>query len=240
MRTPRARGEAGLDPTAVAISVVAKALKHPLRVGLIEHVGREGRISPSRFADLYADKFAADQREAITEASYHSRALVNLGAFEVASFAPGLRGTEHRLYGLKDPIGQTASNVTQALLGNSFFMTDNEEGVMFSMEEGQVVGVARAFDHPTRLAILRDMQDSTFWSPARWARSRESNLGAAAYHFRALAGLRVVRLVNTVGNRGAIEHLYDLSGSLAVAVVTTLHSLEGRAEVASIEVPTGK
>jgi hypothetical protein len=216
------------------IVAVSEALKHRFRVGLVEHVATETPVSPSQFADRYHEAFRLDKRTAIADAAYHARALAKLGVFEIVSFGPGLRGTDHRLYGLKGRLGKRTSQVVKGFRGNGFFVRDTGEGVTFSLERGEIVQVARAIGHPRRVAIVSRMSaERGQYSPAKWARDYGVTLQSVAYHFRTLDNLGVAPVVDTLETRGGKEHLHELAGPLAVAVVAALDFLQGRARFAS-------
>jgi hypothetical protein len=219
---------------AAGISDVSEALKHCFRVGLIEHVVTRAPVSPSQFADLYHETFRLDERTAIADVAYHARALAKLGVFEIVSFDPGLRGTDHRLYGLKGRLGRRTSDVLQGLRGDGFFLSDSGEGAMFALARGEIVRVARAIGHPKRVAIVCKMSaERERYSPARWARECGATPQSVAYHFRTLDSLGVAPVVDTIETRGGKEHLHELNGPLAAAVVASLDLLQGRADYAS-------
>lgn len=225
---------------AKGIGDVSEALKHRFRVGLIEHVATEAPISPSQFADRYHEVFRLDKRSAIGDAAYHARALAKLGVFEIVSFGPGRRGTDHRIYGLKGRLGQRTSDVVLGFRGNGFFVRDTGEGIMFALGRGEIVRVANALNHPKRVAIVSKMSaDGQSYSPTRWAREFGVTLQSVAYHFRKLDSLGIAPVVDTVENRGGKEHLHELTGPLAAAVVVALDLLQGRVDFASDLDPGG-
>lgn len=64
-------------------------------------------------------------------------------------------------------------------------------------------------DHPTRVAIMRLLRRTGALSPARAAEELDGvTLGAAAYHFRALARRGLIEICDEIQRRGATEHIY--------------------------------
>jgi hypothetical protein len=68
----------------------------------------------------------------------------------------------------------------------------------------------RVFSHPTRLAILMDMNTPpTRLSPVRFARDRRLDTNRVAYHFRMLEKAGCIELVDRQPVRGSYEHFYE-------------------------------
>lgn len=103
---------------------------------------------------------------------------------------------------------------------------------MFKLTDQEVVKVATALSHPTRLAIVRGLRSETD-SPSSWADENGESVGNSAYHFRQLQRLGVASLAGTRKRRGALEHIYALEGPLAKPVLTALDLLDGRVNATS-------
>lgn len=70
--------------------------------------------------------------------------------------------------------------------------------------------LARAYVHPTALAILVALDDlEEPISPSMLTIAVEEPLGNVSYHMRRLETLGLVRLVRTEPRRGAVEHYYE-------------------------------
>ncbi len=74
--------------------------------------------------------------------------------------------------------------------------------------------LARELDglsHPVRLRVVLAM-DRDAASPTNLASRLGVPLGTMSYHVRCLAGLGLLELVSSRPRRGALEHLYELTG----------------------------
>ena len=96
-------------------------------------------------------------------------------------------------------------------------------------ESEQVARWARALAHPTRVAVLRELNALDVASPHVLAKRLGEPLGPVAYHVRTLHDWRVVELTGTTPRRGAIEHHYRLTPK-ARQVIRALLSIDGRNE----------
>jgi DNA-binding transcriptional ArsR family regulator len=87
-----------------------------------------------------------------------------------------------------------------------------------------VAARARSLAHPTRVAVLRELEVLGVASPRMLAERLAQPLGAVSYHVRALRRWRLVELSRTVARRGAVEHYYRLARE-AEPVLRTLDML---------------
>jgi DNA-binding transcriptional ArsR family regulator len=73
-----------------------------------------------------------------------------------------------------------------------------------------------ALSHPLRVQILEKLAANTNGglSPSDMAKSLGAPLGNVSYHVRCLADAGVLKLVNSVPRRGAIEHFYVRAGNI--------------------------
>jgi hypothetical protein len=72
------------------------------------------------------------------------------------------------------------------------------------------LAMARAISHPTRVAILMEMNSPRRkLSPVVFARDRGLELNRVSYHFRELEKVGCIELVDRVPRRGATEHVYE-------------------------------
>lgn len=70
---------------------------------------------------------------------------------------------------------------------------------------------AKALAHPIRRQIIEALGNETASSPVTLANGGETALPTIAYHFKVLADLGMVQVVDTRQRRGATEHIYDLT-----------------------------
>lgn len=70
--------------------------------------------------------------------------------------------------------------------------------------------IAKALAHPLRIRIIEAFSVHETLSATQVSRDWSLPLGNVAYHVRRLAGLGIVRLVDEVPRRGAVEHRYQL------------------------------
>ena len=71
----------------------------------------------------------------------------------------------------------------------------------------------RVLAHPTRVALLRELDSIGEASPSVLAGRLREPLGRVSYHIRALSGWEVVELTGTTPRRGALEHHYRVARS---------------------------
>jgi DNA-binding transcriptional ArsR family regulator len=74
--------------------------------------------------------------------------------------------------------------------------------------------LARELDglsHPVRLRVVIAMEDGIA-SPTNLASRLDIPIGTMSYHVRCLARLGLLELVSARPRRGALEHLYELTG----------------------------
>lgn len=79
---------------------------------------------------------------------------------------------------------------------------------------GAMERLARELDglsHPVRLTVVLAMDAGTA-SPTSLASRLGVPLGTMSYHVRCLAALGLLELVRSRPRRGAIEHVYELTG----------------------------
>jgi DNA-binding transcriptional ArsR family regulator len=79
---------------------------------------------------------------------------------------------------------------------------------------GAAEQLARELDglsHPVRLRVVIAMDDGPA-SPTNLAVRLDVPLSTMSYHVRCLAGLGLLELVSSRPRRGALEHLYELTG----------------------------
>jgi DNA-binding transcriptional ArsR family regulator len=69
------------------------------------------------------------------------------------------------------------------------------------------LALAKALAHPLRARILAALEDRTS-SPNQLADELGAPLGNVSYHVRRLANLKLLKLVDSVPRRGAVEHFY--------------------------------
>jgi DNA-binding transcriptional ArsR family regulator len=69
------------------------------------------------------------------------------------------------------------------------------------------LALAKALAHPLRARILAALEDRTS-SPNQLADELGAPLGNVSYHVRRLASLKLLKLVDSVPRRGAVEHFY--------------------------------
>jgi len=67
--------------------------------------------------------------------------------------------------------------------------------------------LAKALAHPLRTRILTALEERTA-SPSELAAELGAEIGVVSYHVRRLASLKLLKLVNSVPRRGAVEHYY--------------------------------
>jgi DNA-binding transcriptional ArsR family regulator len=72
----------------------------------------------------------------------------------------------------------------------------------------------KALAHPTRVRILRYLQEHETASAVELAVEFALPLGTVAYHVRRLEALGFARIANVVLRRGAVEHRYQLQDQL--------------------------
>ena len=85
---------------------------------------------------------------------------------------------------------------------------------------------ARTLAHPTRVAVLRELEAVGVASPRLLADRLGQPLGRVAYHVRALRGWQVLELSGTTPRRGALEHHYRLAAA-ARPVIRTMLAMSG-------------
>jgi DNA-binding transcriptional ArsR family regulator len=90
--------------------------------------------------------------------------------------------------------------------------------------------MVKAFAHPLRLEILRLLDSRA--SPTELSRRLGAPLGSVSYHVRVLAELGALQLVDQAPRRGAIEHYYELTPGLRMALLSPALDAEARAELA--------
>jgi hypothetical protein len=78
------------------------------------------------------------------------------------------------------------------------------------------VNLVRAVAHPLRAQVLGILEERRA-SPRELADELGAPLGTVAYHVRALAKLRLIKLVKKTPRRGAIEHHYEAVGAARVS-----------------------
>jgi DNA-binding transcriptional ArsR family regulator len=78
-------------------------------------------------------------------------------------------------------------------------------------EDSQLM--VRALGHPLRLEILRMLEEGPS-SPKRLSDRMEEKLGNVSYHMKVLLGCGSVALVESIPRRGAVEHIYQLTGAI--------------------------
>lgn len=83
---------------------------------------------------------------------------------------------------------------------------------------------ARALGHPTRVAVLRELNAIGVASPRLLAERLGLPLGCVAYHVRTLRGWQLLELTGTTPRRGALEHHYRLAAT-AQPLIRTMLSL---------------
>jgi DNA-binding transcriptional ArsR family regulator len=74
--------------------------------------------------------------------------------------------------------------------------------------------LARELDglsHPVRLRVVMAMEEGIA-SPTNLATRLDVPIGTMSYHVRCLAALGLLELVSARPRRGALEHLYELTG----------------------------
>ena len=71
--------------------------------------------------------------------------------------------------------------------------------------------ICLALVHPTVLSILEQLEEESPQSPKAISETLGLPLGAVSYHVRALATKGLIREVNTIPRRGALEHFYALA-----------------------------
>lgn len=75
---------------------------------------------------------------------------------------------------------------------------------------GGLLALAAAYSHPTRVRILTAMNSPRRRSsPRQFCEETGEELKRVAYHFRELADLGFLELVDKTPRRGSIEHLYE-------------------------------
>ena len=67
--------------------------------------------------------------------------------------------------------------------------------------------LAKALAHPLRTRILTALEERTA-SPSELAAELGAEIGVVSYHVRRLASLKLLKLVDSVPRRGAVEHYY--------------------------------
>ena len=75
--------------------------------------------------------------------------------------------------------------------------------------------LAKALSHPLRQRILQRLNEGGIRSPNELSRELGDPLGNVSYHVRILRELDCVELVRTEQRRGALEHYYRATASLA-------------------------
>lgn len=87
--------------------------------------------------------------------------------------------------------------------------------------------IAIALSHPLRVQILEKLAGNTNggMSPSAMADALEAPLGNVSYHVRKLADAGVLKLVNSVPRRGAIEHFYVRAGNVVDKKITDVLEL---------------
>jgi DNA-binding transcriptional ArsR family regulator len=70
--------------------------------------------------------------------------------------------------------------------------------------------LAKALAHPLRTRILAALEERTA-SPSELAAELGAEIGVVSYHVRRLAALKLLKLVNSVPRRGAVEHYYTVT-----------------------------
>jgi hypothetical protein len=215
---------APLEPVPIDdILRVGQALRHPVKVALIDRLRTGSTTSPARFA--------GHDRSYVSTAAYHARSLRKLGVLTISTVRP-IRGSEEHFHALDGPLAGHVRALLGALKGQLIVVDVEGETTVFNLEDWQVIRVARAIAHPMRLAIIRDLRaGDEVCSPSIWAERHGEKLGNTSYHFKALAKLGVSSMCGTRRRRGAIEHLYEMKGPLATAVLAALDILEGRLDV---------
>ena len=71
----------------------------------------------------------------------------------------------------------------------------------------------RVLAHPTRVALLRELDSMGEASPRILAERLDQPLGRVSYHVRTLRGWDLLELRGTTARRGALEHHYRLARS---------------------------
>jgi DNA-binding transcriptional ArsR family regulator len=90
-------------------------------------------------------------------------------------------------------------------------MTRNERRPAFPPEAvADTATIAKALAHPIRVRIVDAFTAHETICAAELAREWNVPVSNVAYHVRRLAALGVVRLVDHVMRRGAVEHRYEL------------------------------
>ena len=88
----------------------------------------------------------------------------------------------------------------------------------------------RVLAHPTRVALLRELDSMGEASPRLLADRLHQPLGNVSYHVRALRGWDVLELSGTTTRRGALEHRYRVARS-ARPVIDAMRALTARLRV---------
>jgi DNA-binding MarR family transcriptional regulator len=71
--------------------------------------------------------------------------------------------------------------------------------------------IAEGLVHPTRMAVLREIDRMEEASPRRLADVLDESISNIAYHVRALHRAQLLREARTAPRRGAVEHFYRLT-----------------------------
>jgi DNA-binding transcriptional ArsR family regulator len=81
-------------------------------------------------------------------------------------------------------------------------------------DRGDAASLRRGLSHLTRIQIVRLLDgDDEPMSPKQAAAIVGLSIPNVGYHFRVLADLGLIRLVETVARRGATEHRYAITAA---------------------------
>lgn len=74
---------------------------------------------------------------------------------------------------------------------------------------------AEPFDHPVRLAIMRELElTEDALSPVELSRRLEEKLGTVSHHMQVLKRMKAVKVTRRRKRRGATEHFYRPTGKV--------------------------
>ena len=79
--------------------------------------------------------------------------------------------------------------------------------------------MVRALAHPLRVEILRQLEEGPS-GPKRLADRIGEKLGNVSYHMKVLLECDCIELVETIPQRGAVEHIYKLKPNGAMGSQT--------------------
>lgn len=71
--------------------------------------------------------------------------------------------------------------------------------------------IARAEINPIRVKVLEHYAQGKPTSPTKVADAIDERLGNVSYHVKMLEAMGLLKLVDTIPRRGAVEHIYALA-----------------------------